>query len=223
MGSSLLAIGDFPLMNPLPALLIAFAVGLLAERLGWLRPNAAWAAALVGGLPLWAGGPTAALAVIFLVALGSIASRLNPKSHDRSGRTAFQVLANGLPAALGMALGSPVFFLAALATAAADTLATEMGSRSRWAWHPLKGRVETGTNAAVSGPGTLALVLGAGLFAPWAWGLGVPAQAVVLGGIAGALADTLLGLLEDRFEWWSNDLTNLLATATGGWVALWLA
>ncbi len=223
MSSSSLAIGDFPLMNLLPALLIAFAVGLLAERLSWLRPHAAWAAALVGGLPLWAGGPTAALAVIFLVALGSIASRLNPGSSDRSGRTAFQVLANGLPAALGMALGSPIFFAAALATAAADTLATEVGSRGRWAWHPLKGRVETGTNAAVSGPGTLALVLGAGLFAPWAWGLGVPAGAVVLGGIAGALADTLLGLLEDRFEWWSNDLTNLLATATGGWVALWLA
>lgn len=223
MGFSLSTIGDFLLMNLLLALLIALAVGLLAERLGWLRPKAAWAATLVGGLPLWAGGPTAALAVIFLVALGSITSRLNPKSHDRTGRTAFQVLANGFPAALGMALGSPIFFLAALATAAADTLATEVGSRGRWAWHPLKGRVETGTNAAVSGPGTLALVLGAGIFAPWAWWLGVPAGAVVFGGIAGALADTLLGLFEDRFEWWSNDLTNLLATTTGGLLALWLA
>lgn len=210
-------------MKLLLALLTAFAVGLLAERLGWLKPNAAWAAALVGGLPLWAGGPTAALAVIFLVSLGSIAARLNPKSRDRSGRTALQVLANGLPAALGMALGSPVFFLAALAAAAADTLATEVGSRGRWAWHPLKGRVETGTNAAVSGPGTLALLLGAGLFAPWAWGLGVPAGAVVLGGIAGALADTLLGLLEDRYRGWSNDLTNLLASTLGGLVALGLA
>lgn len=209
-------------MNLLLALLIAFAVAMLAERLGWLRPRAAWAAALVGGLPLWAGGFTAALAVIFLVALGSIASRLNPGSRDRSGRTAFQVLANGLPAALGMALGSPLFFLAALATAAADTLATEIGSRSRWTWHPLKGRVETGTNAAVSGYGTLALVLGAGMFVPLAWWLGVPVGAVVVGGIAGALADTMLGLFEDRYGWWSNDLTNLLATTTGGLVALWL-
>ncbi|GEM84710.1 DUF92 domain-containing protein [Meiothermus hypogaeus] len=210
-------------MNLLLALLIAFAVAVLTERMGWLRPKAAWAAALVGGLPLWAGGFSAALAVIFFVALGSVASRLNPKSHDHTGRRAFQVLANGLPAALGMALGSPVFFAAALATAAADTLATEIGSRSRWAWHPLKGRVESGTNAAVSAPGTLALVLGAGMFAPWAWWLDVPAGAVVFGGIAGALADTLLGLFEDRFEWWNNDLTNLLATTTGGLVALWLA
>lgn len=44
--------------------------------------------------------------------------------------------------------------------------------------------------------------------------------AVVVGGIAGAFADTLLGLLEDRFGWWSNDLTNLLATTMGGLVAL---
>ncbi|WP_299425688.1 DUF92 domain-containing protein [uncultured Meiothermus sp.] len=200
------------------ALPIAFAVGLIAERLGWLKPGSAWAGALVGGLPLWAGGIPAALAVIFFVVLGAVASRLNQKSRDRSGRTAFQVLANGFPAALGIALGSPTFFLAALATAAADTLATETGSRARWAWHPLKGRVETGTSAAVSWPGTLALVGGAWLFAPWAMWLGVPVLAVVVGGMAGALADTLLGLWEDRFAWWSNDLTNLLATATGGLV-----
>jgi len=198
------------------ALPIAFAVGLLAERMGWLKPGASWAAALVGGLPLWAGGAPAALALLFFVALGSLASRLNPGSRDRTGRTASQVLANGLPAALGIALGSSTFFLAALATAAADTLATELGSRARWAWHPLKGRVESGTNAAVSGLGTLALLGGALFFVPWAVWLEVSALAVVLGGIAGALADTLLGLCEDRWAWWPNNLTNLLASTLGG-------
>lgn len=210
-------------MNPFLALSIAFGIGLLAERLGWLRPGASWAAALVGGLPLWAGGIPAALAVLFFVALGSLASRLNHTSRDRSGRMASQVLANGLPAAVGIALGAPAFFLAALATATADTLATELGSRSRWAWHPLKGRVESGTNAAVSGLGTLALLGGALLFAPWAVWLEAPVVAVVVGGAAGALADTVLGLLEDRLAWWSNDLTNLLATTLGGFFAVILA
>lgn len=210
-------------MNPFLALSIAFGIGLLAERMGWLRPGASWAAALVGGLPLWAGGIPAALAVLFFVALGSLASRLNHTSRDRSGRMASQVLANGLPAAVGIALGAPAFFLAALATATADTLATELGSRSRWAWHPLKGRVESGTNAAVSGLGTLALLGGALLFAPWAVWLEAPVVAVVVGGAAGALADTVLGLLEDRLAWWSNDLTNLLATTLGGFFAVILA
>lgn len=41
---------------------------------------------------------------------------------------------------------------------------------------------------------------------------------MVLGGITGALADTLLGLGEDQLPWWSNDLTNLLATTLGGWL-----
>lgn len=198
------------------SLLIAFAVGLVAEGLGWLKPRAAWAAAVVGGLPLWTGGIPAALAVIFFVAVGSIASRLNRKSRDKSGRTALQILANGLPAALGIALGSPAFFLGALATASADTLASEVGAKSRYAWHPLKGRVESGTNAAVSLRGTIALIAGALIFAPWAVWLGVPVWAVVVGGIVGALADTLLGLIEDRLEWWTNDLTNFLATASGG-------
>ncbi len=205
------------------ALFIALGIGLLAEHMGWLKPGASWAAALVGGLPLWAGGVPAALAVLFFVALGSLASRLNSSSRDRAGRTASQVLANGLPAALGLVLGSPTFFLAALATAAADTLATELGGRSPRAWHLLKGPVESGTNAAISGPGTLALLGGALLFAPWAAWLEAPVWAVVLGGITGALADTLLGLGEDQLPWWSNDLTNLLATTLGGLVAIWLA
>ncbi|MBF6593490.1 MAG: DUF92 domain-containing protein [Thermaceae bacterium] len=202
------------------SLLTAFAVGLLVERLGWLRPRAAWAAAIVGGLPLWAGGISAAMAVIFLVAVGSLASRLNRKSRDRTGRTAMQILANGLPAALGIALGSPTFFLGALAAASADTLASEIGARSRFAWHPLKGRVESGTNAAISLNGTLALLAGALIFGPWSAWLGVPIFAFVAGGIAGALVDTLLGLIEDRFPWWSNDLTNLLATIVGGLIAV---
>lgn len=201
------------------SLLVAFGVGYLAELAGWLRPKAAWAAALVGGIPLTVGGLEAALVVIFFVAVGTAASRLNPRSRDRAGRTAFQVLANGLPAAIGLALGSPAFFLGAYAAALADTLATEVGSRSSWAWHPLKGRVESGTNAAVSGLGTLALGLGALWMAPWAFALGLPAGPVVLGGVAGAMWDTLLGLLEDRHPWWSNDLTNLLATSLGGFVA----
>jgi uncharacterized protein (TIGR00297 family) len=205
------------------SLLIAFFIGHFAELAGWLRPRAAWAAALVGGIPLAVGGLEAAGVVIFFVAVGTAASRLNPRSRDRAGRTAFQVLANGLPAAIGLALGSPAFFLGAYAAALADTLATEVGSRSSWAWHPLKGRVESGTNAAVSGLGTLALGLGAFWIAPWAFALGLPAGPVVLGGIAGAMWDTLLGLLEDRYPWWSNDLTNLLATSLGGCVAwaLW--
>ncbi|RDI95062.1 DUF92 domain-containing protein [Meiothermus sp. QL-1] len=200
------------------ALAVAFGVGLLAERLGWLRPKAAWAAALVGGIPLGEGGVPAAMAVLYLVGLGSLASRWNPKSRDRQGRTAAQVLANGLPAALGLLAGSPAFFLAALAAAAADTLATEVGSRARWAWHPLKGRVEAGTNAALSGLGSLALLGGALLYTPWALWLGVSPLAVVLGGVAGALADSLLGLGEERFRWWGNNLTNLLATTLGGGV-----
>lgn len=205
------------------ALLIAFIIGLFAERLHWLRPRAAWAAALVGGLPLWAGGIKAALAVIFFVVVGSLASRLNAKSRDRKGRTALQILANGLPAALGIAFGSAMFFLGALAAASADTLASEIGARSRYAWHPLKGRVESGTNAAVSLNGTLALGVGALIFAPWAAWLEVPIFPVFIGGVAGAVADTLLGLIEDRLEGWTNNLTNLLATTVGGLVAVLVA
>lgn len=207
-------------MAPWIAFPIALVVSLIAERLGGLRPRAAWAAAIIGGLSLWKGGVFAALAVVFFVAVASLATRMNQTSEDRQGRSPRQILANGLPAALGIVLGSPAFFLGALATALADTLATEMGARAPRAWHPVRGRVPSGTSGAISPVGTAALVLGALGFWPWAVMFQISPLAVVLGGVAGAFVDTAVGVLvEDRFPWWGNNLTNLLATSAGGLLA----
>jgi uncharacterized membrane protein len=76
----------------------------------------------------------------------------------------------------------------------------------------------------VSPRGTLALLLAAAavaVFAPW---FQTSPGAVLAGGVAGALADTLVGLLlEERVSFWGNDLTNLACTLTGTLVAAALA
>ena len=202
----------YPLGPVLGALL-----GGLSVALGWLRPRAGLAAALVGTLAWWSGGMGTSAALLFFVALGSLATQANPRSRDRRGRRAAQVLANGLPAGLGGVLLGPVFFYGAVAAALADTLASEVGARAPWAWRPGRGRVPSGTNAAVSLPGTLALLLGAALVALLFGGRHT--GAVFVAGVFGAALDTLTGPLEERLGWWTNDVNNAVATAAAGLLA----
>ncbi len=200
----------------LAALGLASLAGGAAVRLGWLTRQAVPAAGLVGGLVIYAGGWLAAAYLLGFVVLGSLATRLNPKSRDRAGRSALQVLANGLSAALGLLVAGPAFFLGALGTALADTLASEVGYGAPWAWHITKGRVASGVNAAISIRGSLALLFGAGFASIFAWA-GVAPWVIFTGVVLGASSDTLIGLiLEDHLSAWSNDHTNLLATSLGG-------
>jgi uncharacterized membrane protein len=203
----------FYLLGPLLGALL----GTLSVGLGWLRPGAGLAAAAVGAFAWWAGGVGTAAALVLFVVLGSLAARANPRSRDRKGRGPLQVLANGLPAGLGGVLLGPAFFYGAVAAALADTLASELGGRAPWAWRPGRGRVPSGTNAAVSFPGTLALLLGAALVAvPFS---GTHRGAVFAAGVFGAVLDTLTGPLEERWGWWSNDVNNAVATTAAGLLA----
>ena len=201
-----------PLGWPL-AIALGLAAGGLLYRLGWLTAGGAAAAAVLGALASRAGGLPAALLLFAFVAAGNLAG-----AAER--RRASQVLANGLIPVLALFL-HPAGFLGGLGAAAADTVATGVGGRAPWAWRPDRGRVPPGTNAAVSPQGTLALLLTAGGMALAAPLFAAPPGAVFAGAVAGAFADTLVGLLlEERLAFWSNDLTNATATLVGAGVAL---
>lgn len=129
--------------------------------------------------------------------------------YEKGGkRDAGQVLANGGAAALCAVLLAAVpspfrhFVLAAmlgaLATANADTWATEIGSLLGGRPRRITDFAETrpGESGAVSLAGTLAALAGASLLGlmAQAWHLGVQAViAVTIAGLAGALADSFLG------------------------------
>ncbi len=203
--------------------LLAAALAWLVLRRGWLDRGGALAAFVLGSLYWWVGGLWASTALIAFFLLGSLAARANPRSRDRSGRNAAQVLANGLPPVLGMLACGPVFLVGALAAATADTLASEVGGRAHSAWRFGRGRVAPGTNAAVSLPGSLALLLGAALLALWAVPAKQPFLPVFGAGVFGAVFDTLTGPLEERLGWWSNDVNNAAAVTAAGLLACWLA
>lgn len=136
-------------------------------------------------------------------------------------RSAVQVLANGavytVCAALSLAAfhtswwrvpGSDAVWAiagaAALAAAGADTWATEIGTwRQAHAWAIRSGRrVPAGTSGAITVAGTIALALGALTYGLAAGAVGLVPRAawwvIALAGIAGAMADTVLG------AWWQE-------------------
>lgn len=200
----------------------AMVVAAAARRTRSLSPGGATAAVVVGTLAVGAGWDWGALLLAFFVASSAL-SRLRAAERDRltaglvakgGERDAVQVLANGglfALAALGQSLpGSPAqadapgqwLWMAAgvgaLAAAAADTWATEIGTLAARPPRMLLGmrRVPVGTSGAVSWPGSLAGAAGAAFIALVAWAVGwaaTVAAAAVVGGVVGSAADSLLG------------------------------
>jgi uncharacterized protein (TIGR00297 family) len=162
-------------------------------------------------------------------------------------------------AALAMVLRPNARWIAlgagALAASAADTWATEVGTlavgepRSILTWR----RVPVGTSGGVSLEGTLAMIAGAvfigGLTALLGWTLEVAIR-VTIGGIVGAVADSVLGATVQARRWcdtcnreterlthdcgaetralrglgWiDNDIVNFLSGALGGLLAALLS
>ncbi len=215
------------MQRALAGVLLATAVAWVAWRAGSLSRGGAVAAAVVGTLSVAAGWAWAALLMVFFLS-STLLTRWRARiKSQRAGaivekggaRDAVQVLANGGVFAVAAMVGSvmpsmtdssmPTMLIqclgaGALATAASDTWGTEVGialsGRPRLI---LTGRVvAAGTSGAVSVPGSAASIAGACVIGGVARLLGLPpmvAAAAAGGGLAGALADSLLGAtLQER-------------------------
>ena len=176
----------------------------------------------------WSG--FAALCSVFLVTwmatrFGHARKQVLGTAEASAGRTAAQVFAN-----LGVAAGCAIIFAvnarvslklavgAALCEAAADTVSSEVGQaiggtpRLVTNWH----KVKPGSNGAVTITGTIAGVLAVivvaavyGLLGRSGWhGVTICAGA----GIAGTIADSLLGATIERKGFVGNNAVNLVST-----------
>jgi uncharacterized protein (TIGR00297 family) len=156
-----------------------------------------------------------------------------PEQERKHGRSAAQVAANlGVGALCGTLINSHgevlahVALAAALAEAAADTLASEIGSLS--AGQPrmlLTGRrAAPGTDGAISLLGTFAAICGAAVIAVLSiWLFALPPRCALVAwaaGFAGMLFDSVLGQVLERRGWLHNDMVNFLSTLAAAGVAL---
>ncbi len=202
-------------------LVVAIVIAALARRARVLSTSGAVAATLVGTAAVAAGWDWGALLVAFFVA-SSLLSRLRREHKHAAGgaivdkgdeRDAVQVLANGgafalaalahvaMPAVAWQAVGA-----GALAAATSDTWATEIGMLT-----PRPPRsivtfrvVPPGSSGGVTLLGFFGSVLGAAFIELAALLLGWPQTvvvAVLAGGIAGSVADSLLGAVLQQKRW----------------------
>jgi uncharacterized protein (TIGR00297 family) len=196
--------------------IVAFA----ARRMRALSTSGMVTGTVAGTIAVAAGWSWGILLVAHFVAASALsklderrkAELVGPIIEKGDQRDARQVLANGgvyVLSALGYLLWhSPLWCAAgigALAASAADTWATEIGTLAgRNPVSIISGRtVPAGTSGGVSLVGTLASVAGALFIAAGAalarWP--VPFTAVALGGLAGAMADSLLGATLQTRRW----------------------
>ncbi len=243
-------------------------VALMARRAGALSASGAIAAALVGTAAVIAGWRWGILVIAYFTAASLLTHvgmelkqrRTGPVVAKRGERDALQVLANGgvfsivVLLATSFPLPGAAAAGGALAAASADSWATEIGTLSVAPPRSVLNfcAVPAGTSGAVSVPGSCAMLAGAAFIALAARLLDVSHAmiAVTIGGLAGGIADTILGAtvqerrwcatcerdterrvhdcgalteLSGGLRWLDNDAVNLVATLVGAAVAAGVA
>jgi uncharacterized protein (TIGR00297 family) len=244
----------------------AVAIAVLARSTRTLSNSGAVAGALVGTICIAAGWSWGVLLISLFVSASALSRIGETQKAARTGsvvekggeRDAAQVVANGgvfAAAALAqLVFPSPLWFAVgagAVAASTADTWATEIGTlAARDPFSILSGRrVPAGTSGAITLIGCVAGAAGAlfiaaeATFANWP----VSFAAVAVGGITGALADSLMGATVQARRWCDlcaapterrvhgcgmptrhsgglerldNDVVNAVCSAVGGLIAL---
>jgi uncharacterized protein (TIGR00297 family) len=214
------------------AALVTVAFAVLARVLRGANRSGAVAGGLACFLLFAAAGPAAfaALVVLFLMTWGTTRLGYQRKlalglAERKEGRTAWQILANLAAAAFGSvsygATGNRVWLvvtLAALAEAATDTVASEVGqyrgacARLITTW----GQVPAGTDGGITMVGSAAGLAAGSVMAAIGsvGGMISPAQIwiPIAAGFAGMLSDSMLGATLQRRGWISNQGVNFVGT-----------
>jgi uncharacterized protein (TIGR00297 family) len=205
-------------------LVLAAGIAATAWRRQALSKTGAVAASLVGTAVYAGVGTRGSVITVGYFATSSALGRLpgTRQQFQQRGtqRDAVQVLANGGPAAVFSLLHvlswrrsndvAVTAFYGSLAAAAADTWATEIGTR--WGGHPRS--IATGRKTAIGQSGAVTVVglattvlassaiAAAAQFGKQTWGVNGISYAI--GGVVGSLADSFLGSLIQEQRWCAN-------------------
>ncbi|MCD4740204.1 DUF92 domain-containing protein [archaeon] len=222
-------------------LTIPFAIGAIAYYTKALDAKSSLVGAIMGYMIILTQGFEWFIAFIAFFALGSIATKYRYKEKTEYGvsqkqRKIENVLGNGLVAVLLAFFGSAYSFtplaiygfFAAIATATADTLSSEIGilsTNTPVSVLDFKTEVKRGTNGGITNRGNMLMFIGSGSIAAIAlmffnnWPL---FWITLWGGIIGCTSDSILGATIENKGIVGNSTVNFLATLSGSIFAIGL-
>ena len=194
---------------------------------------------IMGIVIIFSAGTNWLLLIILFLVMSLLATKYSRKYKMSLGefegrRTSKNVISNGVVACFMAAFGGYYLpfvggFIGAIATATADTLASEIGVLDQ---NPRLittfQKVDPGTNGAVSTLGTSIGIVGAAIIGVAAYFLGImdnPLIAVVvaiISGTVGCFMDSILGALLENRNMLTNEHVNLIATIVGAIVGILL-
>ena len=222
---------------------VTFGFALLARALHGVNRSGAVAGGVACFLLSAGGGPAVFATLGTLFAMTWASTRLGYRrklalglAERREGRNAWQILANlAVAASSSVAFGATgnrawlIATVAALAEAATDTVASEIGqysastARMITTWK----QVPAGTDGGLTIPGSVAGVAGGVVITAVALlgGIIVLREAWIpsVAGTAGMLFDSILGATLQRRKWLSNQSVNFYATLAAAALAYAIA
>ncbi|AUB54779.1 MAG TPA: TIGR00297 family protein [Methanobacterium subterraneum] len=180
---------------------------------------------IMGVIIIFAAGVNWLLLIFLFLILGVAFTRYKHHYKKEIGiyegtRTIKNVVSNGIVAFVMAAFGNYAGFIGSIATATADTMASEIGVATTPRLITNLKKVPPGTDGGISVLGTFAGIMGAGLIGLAAYILGVYPDLVktmeiaIIAGTVGCFVDSILGaVLESKYL--TNEHVNLLATMAG--------
>ena len=214
------------MINPLEYVVLIVVLGLVVYLKKALDLFGSIFMIVMGIIIIFSAGANWLMLIFLFLILGLLATKYKHQYKKEIGvyegtRTLKNVISNGIVAFVMAAFGNYGGFIGSIATATADTLASEVGVVKQPRLITTLKKVPPGTDGGISLVGTAAGIIGAGIIGVAAYLLGIyPDPFVTLkislvAGTVGCFVDSILGAVLERRDYISNEYVNLIATITG--------
>jgi len=218
--------------------LILFILGFITYKRKALDIFGSAVMIIMGIVIIFSAGVNWLILIVLFLLMSLLATRYSKKYKKSLGefegrRTSKNVISNGVVACFMAAFGGYYLpfvggFIGAVATATADTLASEIGVLHQPRLITTLQKVDPGTNGAISFLGTFSGIAGAAVIGIASYFLGIltdPVLAIlvpVISGTVGCFADSIFGAILENKGYMTNEHVNLSATIVGAVVGILL-
>lgn len=214
------------MINPLEYVVLIVVLGLVVYLKKALDLFGSIFMIVMGIIIIFSAGANWLMLIFLFLILGLLATKYKHEYKKEIGvyegtRTLKNVISNGIVAFVMAAFGNYGGFIGSIATATADTLASEVGVVKQPRLITTLKKVPPGTDGGISLVGTAAGIIGAGVIGVAAYLLGIYPDPFVtlkislIAGTVGCFVDSILGAVLERRDYISNEYVNLIATITG--------